>query len=81
MKSIIACVPVSASPYHPQEAKYSRYTEQDCPKCGDAIWVGERSQEMINRGTPYMCMACAVAASEGSEIITVTLHDPNAGNA
>ncbi len=56
---LIGCVPVSLCPVEPSDQS-TPITKEDCPDCGEKMWVSRKKRELRDKGLPCKCMICAV---------------------
>jgi len=68
IKNIVACRPVDLDPDDPTDAECARTTAGACAECKRKVWIGPRSQAVVEAHpdtVAVMCFLCAVLAADG----------------
>ena len=57
--SYVVCAPVKLIPGAPPYPN-THYEQVACPMCSELMYLGPRGKAQAARGTPMLCMICAV---------------------
>lgn len=57
-KEVIVLIPVSAMPL--PSKTYKNPLIEDCPSCGDKVWMSDKKRQFRDMGYECLCYACAV---------------------
>lgn len=76
MDKIIAAVPVSMEP---RQAPYFSDPKYVCSQCQTIVWMGPKTKEAADSGTPLYCAPCAIILVQGTgqNVVPVTKLNPN----
>ena len=71
---LIGCIPVKYHPTVPDDQS-TPITQEDCPECGEKMWVSRKKRELRDKGIPCMCMLCVVAEMDGVEHDVIDINN------
>jgi hypothetical protein len=67
--------------FDPATAPYTEYTQENCPRCHERMWLGARSRAEVEAGRAQMiCVLCAILSGlyrEGNRSKSSRIGTPN----